>query len=335
MTNTVCKAIPDPGPTPDPQPIKDLVPGDFCPDQTENPCFAGSTCESGVCTVSEDTLGKSCKSGTDPENRMCDVGQYCATDATSGDMTCTAVVAPGSKCDTDVECGFQAFCDTFTDAANPVCAMDGSLKDGVQYTAVTEMSAMCASGNTHNAAAAGNDPEYWCMKATTSVTSNTEPVALGTKCKANTYTTTTDPTAVTEGEFDALCGFNQNDQAYCPMHKGDSMYADMWSAWTKALADTSNGDKKGASQACNPSSAGLPGSISSNSGCKALWTTLGSDNWQKTYNQAMWVSVLQGWPNVANNADCVMTLLTSGYHNSNAVSLALTSMLAVVAMLFF
>ena len=179
-----------------------------------DPCYSGSTCTSGVCKVDKETVGESCCTGTEQTScsvKMCDIGQYCVPLATEGDTAgkCAAVMTGDTVCTQDYECGYGAFCDLYTNPEAAKCAMDGTLANGVKTNTVN-LDGYCASGNSVNIGTT-EAPDYACMKASETITDNTNSVASGSKCEFNEYTDQANPGTATKGEADAVCGFNLDD----------------------------------------------------------------------------------------------------------------------------
>lgn len=291
-----------------------------------DPCYTGSTCTDGVCKVSEETEGKTCKSGETAQVKMCDVGQYCETATGPNQFTCQKVIAVGEACTIDQECGFMGFCDT--SGATSVCALQGSLAGGVSIGAVDSWN-KCASGQALNTAAEGAAETYICVKASVSKTDPVgNAVASGSDCAYTSYTYPAGTETATDGTTPALCGFNTGTNGYCPVHRGDSIWADKWTTWTTAINNASP------NTACNGASAGATnGQVY----CSALAEKIPDySEWPLKYMQLNFlISGLNAYPNVADNSACVKTMITAGYWGSNAMTLAGSFVSLFVAAIIF
>ena len=312
----------------------DIAPGDWCPGNDDDTwkCYGNATCSSNKCTLDVGDTPPVCYvEGTggvySAEQKACPLGYYCPA---GGDSTtvCAAIKKNGETCTTSTECGLLSYCNTTaTEAADKKCMYIGTTANGVVIPANDYT--WCASGhvNTTGTTAA---PVYTCTEgyvakensgssATFDDESSCEYTYLGED--GNTYTYTTP----------ALCGFNQDELYRCPVYQSDTLFKGTWTKWIEAIASVKPNEN------CNLGSAGL-GAGSNTPYCVALIDNVGKTFYQDAAKMGFVVAGEQGWPNVANNADCVKATITDGYwfESSNAVMISLTAMFSVlIAMIGF
>lgn len=313
-----CANVPDP----DPQPVKDIAPGDKCSVDNKDKCFGGADCPSdGVCVAAAES-GDSCKSGDNPSDKMCAVGQFCDVATSQEDPKCAAIKNIGDECTIDAQCGYMAYCVKVADDANKQCTAFGSVDNGKELDVAQPF--VCKSWNVYT-----NENKFYCMQGDTSETDpSTSSVALSTECKFNTFTDPANPgTGAAGGNNPALCGFNKDDQAWCPLLKGDPPLTTPLGKYQTLIS--------GLRDKCNILSAGVG---ICNNAATSDDVTIATDFAQA---QSLLISVNpvtgdkngQGWPNVAANADCTKSTYTLYFYGGNAVAMTAAAV-GALAMLF-
>lgn len=187
---------------------------------------------------------------------------------------------------------------------------------GWAYGAMSINNAICKSGNILGNGDAP-DTTYWCMTATTNTEDVTKGLDTGAKCATKEFVNTAEPTTESAGETVAKCGFNQDAMAYCPLQTGDALVQDpMASAVASWNAKRTECPSGGNAMMC------------------AKWSSEDKENIATYSLHSSLVYATQGWPNVANNADCVKDTYTSWFHGSNAASLGVASVFAALSIMF-
>ena len=315
----------------DPVVYKDIAPGDWCPmDQEENPCFFGSTCVKNVCVRPvEDNISCCASDGEGCTDKYCPPGQYCEATDSSDDKykMCQPIKEIGEVCARDNQCGYGAFCNyvEYTDEPR-TCKFYGTLKNGEAIGRV-DNPLHCESGQSFPKLVYRSYIHY-CMRGRVS-----EPgYEMGTNFpneQGCNYRIFQDD--VIDGLLQvepARCGFNQDTNYYCPVWKGDPVYLDFYARVFQYLRDADS------THTCNEKTAliGPKGTPR----CAALADKINNDKFYEELVQVEWlVQSPTGYPNIANNADCVKSVLTKGYwQSSDSIYHQYVTLLAIMLAIF-
>jgi hypothetical protein len=202
------------------------------------------------------------------------------------------------------------------DDAKKVCTAFGAIENGKQITPV-QMN-VCKSWNTYT-----NEDKTFCVQADTSDNDPSKAsVALDTKCNFKTFTDAAD---LTTGDNPALCGFNKDDQAWCPLLKGDAPFTTplgKYQTLIASLRDKCNIGSTGIGSCNNAkSNEDMTTNVDFQTASSLLPTQVGED------------TNMQGWPNVADNEGCTKDTYTLYFYSGNAVAMTAAAV-GALAMLF-
>lgn len=240
------------------------------------------------------------------------------------DPKCTTMLDAGADCELTGaidQCGLGSVCVQAGDAEKATCMAFGSVKAGTElktwnYGDQGMYTLICEGGNIFKSGTA-EAPTYWCMNPTTNDEDITSGQESGFTCKTKTYVTTDTPGDVTAGSTTAKCGFNEGTKSYCPAQLGDEKAAasvsSMVTAWTAKRTTCPNG------------------------GNLFLCTEWSDDDKSTVASYNMWTSLVaaeQGWPNVANNAACIMDTYTFWFHGGNAATAGFAVVFAALSIVF-
>jgi hypothetical protein len=173
--------------------------------------------------------------------------------------------------------------------------------------------------------------EYYCMPADKSVN---DPTAnsfntTGADCNYNKWTNVSAPAEMdtVTGTNPSLCGFNTDENSWCPQLRGDKQYTTLVSEWTTLQGNTnSNTACQSASRGVDDSGQGVNGCYALNEKNKDMWKQMAQGDWVVADNQ--------GWPNVAMNDGCVKSTITQNYYFADSSSLLVTGFIGVLAMCY-
>ena len=181
---------------------------------------------------------------------------------------------------------------------------------------------VCKSWHTVTA-----DDKTFCMQADTSDADPSQSsVALGAEaCAYKTFTNTAEPTTGTAAKNPSLCGFNKDDQAWCPLLKGDAPFTGPLGKYQTLIASLRD--------QCNVGSAGI--GACNNAKSDDDMTVLKDFS---TFGGLLPVELgedknMQGWPNVADNEGCTKSTYTYYFYGGNAVAMTAAAV-GALAMLF-
>lgn len=159
-----------------------------------------------------------------------------------------------------------------------------------------------------------------------------EGFAQALPCNYHEYIDPKNPTVSTVGQTPpsiALCGFNQDPLFYCPVHLGDIPFVTVFNKYFKFLRTVNE------QTLCHVNSAGLDYEDGEDWGCVELRKRDSDKIWLADW-QLDWIRFGsdRGFPNVANNADCIKQSLTRFYWGNAFTYSAIGAFLSVLAMLF-
>ncbi len=149
----------------------------------------------------------------------------------------------------------------------------------------------------------------YCMPPPQSDLQYDQGYAAATPCNYHEYIDPTRPTVSSTGKLAppiAFCGFNQDPFFYCPILQGDLPFITVFNKFFKFMRTVNE------QQLCHVSSSGFDWIDGENWGCWELRKKDSSKVWLAK-EQLDWLRTGQGdrgFPNVANNADCIKTIMT-------------------------
>lgn len=302
IDNTACTKLPTP--TPDPQPVTNIVPGDVCNSANKDTCNKGQ-CKSSIC-VSDNAAGAACTADAD-----CGLGLWCSA------QKCAAIVAPGAACtplasvtSLASECGYQAYC------INSKCTLPFSVASKADTTLPSATvpqsfaNRICATGY----ADAATKTTWFCVDAPVTKTATS---ATAGPCEASF--TKADGTAGTIGNT-FQCGYNSDVNFYCPWSAGDKGVTSVISTLTAANA-WANLNKN-----CNPASTNCAYKSKTFTSAVSL-----------AANQLAWLigTNFAATPFISMNPLCVQKTITAQYFGMGGFSSVLGfSVLSIATLLF-
>jgi hypothetical protein len=115
----------------------------------------------------------------------------------------------------------------------------------------------------------------------------------------NMFTDPADLKTATAMTDNALCGFNMGTSAYCNARQGDSYYT----GYTKMAKET-----YAKSFVCNPASSSVEPYCED-------FSTNGGSHLHNKFRAAQFLVAANGNADVADNDDCVKTMITANYWN--------------------
>lgn len=281
-------------------------------------CVTGSDCTDDVC-VAKAKAGDSCKSGDTISSEFCPIGTFC--DTTETEPTCKTMLDDKAECSltgASDQCGLGSICVQTGD--NPACAAYNSIAVGTELKGWTHGTAsqnnlVCKGGNVFENKV-DDTVTYHCMTPSKNQNTDiTKGIAAGDECKIDQFVDPTNAETKSDGTKNALCGFNKGTLAFCPAQIGDSNVAEaITNAITVWTANRLTCPAKGNTAYC---------AKFDDANRKTL--TAFTKHWAIGTN-------LQGWPNVADNADCVQGTYSSWFYGINsAASLSVAAAFAALS----
>jgi hypothetical protein len=303
--------------------------GDIC--ETTADCYKSpenaATCESKVC-ISSIAAGGVCAVTND-----CPVSHWCTGDS----PVCTVHTDDGETCSNVSECGYRRDCIeivTNGTAAAATCVVWGSLANGDQFTQT-----ITGASGEFNAGLAGSDVCKSGRQVTIDGTMQCRSAdrnkvqgraylkkdTAGEECVFDQYRADTlaEFDTPVEGKDFALCGFNKDNKAWCPLLLGDDEVLDIISdfniVWDAAK--------------CHKNS-GAPGS-GSGSVCKAQFDIQDLNEGWRFFHYIIQTATPFAFANSAYNDQCVAdTIMSNFWHgrfDSAYAASAFTSMFVLIA----
>lgn len=301
--------------------------GDIC-ENTAN-CFTSAsnnaTCTSGICTAST-TLNSACTATDD-----CPRAHYCPADT----LVCTKLVADGANCTSSAVCGFRRSCIQLSPDTSSVCVAWATKANGDQFTrpnaeASSEANAdltasdVCASG--FETTIGGT---VQCRSGERNQVQGRDALAQTDNSKTcMTYRYTNDTlegySTTVSATTNAMCGFNKDNRAWCPLLRGDDEVVNTISAFVKAWNTIS----------CHKNSGSSDGSV-----CKAQRDAQDTDAGWGVFQLLVQTSDPQSFANTAFNDGCVANTVMANFwqgHFTSAYRLsAVTSFFVLIASLIY
>lgn len=263
-------------------------PGDVC--TFSDQCYKNGHCLDGVCQAQNGNVGATCRSTGE-----CDVQMFCEN------SMCEPEKAVGSQCRNSDECGWGVSC--FTDPKNfeKRCVTLLSLPDGTEVGMSDRNAYYCQSSNVFKRE---SDSMRICSPGDVSITTYSSGLPLGEKCFYKHFNDTSNWNNYVVMSSEAQCGFNQDDKAYCPQRKGDSVYSDYIRQLTDAYAANLN---------CNYlSDEHYHGALDFD--CAEFIAKFGKDSsFNLLHVQANFLIEENGSHIVANNPSCVKDAITAPF----------------------
>ena len=303
---------------PKPPAVTDLAPGDSC--DTDSECYRKSTCDSGICTIpsTNDPTKILCNDidydiKTNP-TRNCPEKYYCKlTTNDQANAYCSKILNIGDTCtgetfmktNKDFICGFGKYCNSKENQCQNIFQIEnGKETDGND-------SKSCASQFVLEI-----KNKFFCMPAPQANSSLIHEISLGSQCNFNSFEDTENFQNFVNKQNPAVCGFNSNDFAWCPSHKGDPTFEN----WAQEVNELYSGDFN-----CSPDS--------TEDRCRDFIVSHGESYNLMKLRANYSIQNPMGNANVRDNDSCVRSMITADFWgNSFNFSIIGTFLISLLSM---